>query len=275
MSWCPNCKNEYVEGKSICTDCGVELVDSLDGTSSEPIIFGEQEQMEKILQFLTFNHIMSGYISYDEAEDVYELSVSSEDRRKASMAIKVFLQEEGASSKDILPKDEKNIPGYPMPTPTRNLYQNSAKQAEENRSSAYMLLIIGGIGLAIMIMIFIEVIPLSLNPFNKYMMCGVMSVLFMLFIVMGFVSMKSSKVLAQKAESEHNLTSEIRKWCEDNMAADKIDEGLFGEEKFESEEIKYFKRTEKMKEQISYQFLNLDEGFLDTFVDDYYPIIFE
>ncbi len=275
MSWCPNCKNEYVEGKNICTDCGVELVDSLDGTSSEALIFGEREQMEKLHQFLEFNQIMSGYISYDEAEDVYELFVSSEDRRKASMAVKVFLQEEGINSKEMLPKDEKNIPGYPMPAPTRNLYQNSAKQAEENRSSAYMLLIIGSIGLAIMILIFVEIIPLSLNPFNKYMMCGVMSVLFVLFIVMGVVSMKSSKVLAQKAESESNLTSEIRKWCEENMIADEIDEGLFGEEKFESDEIKYFKRTEKMKQQISYQFLNLDEGFLDTFVDDYYPIIFE
>lgn len=275
MPWCPNCKNEYVEGKNICTDCGVELVDSLDVTRSEPLIFGEQEQMEKLHQFLEFNHIMSGYVSYDEAEGVYELFVSSEDRQKASMVVKVFLQQEGISSKDILPKDDKNIPGYPMPTPTKNLYQNSAKQAEENRSSAYMLLIIGSIGLAVMILIFIEVIPLSLNPFNKYMMCGVMSVLFVLFIVMGIVSMKSSKVLAQKAESESNLTSEIRKWCEENLDADEIDEGLFGDEKFESDEIKYFKRTEKMKQQISYQFLNLDEGFLDTFVDDYYPIIFE
>lgn len=28
--WCPNCKNEYVEGITECADCGVPLVDSLE-----------------------------------------------------------------------------------------------------------------------------------------------------------------------------------------------------------------------------------------------------
>lgn len=30
MPWCPNCKNEYVEGIRVCADCGCELVESLD-----------------------------------------------------------------------------------------------------------------------------------------------------------------------------------------------------------------------------------------------------
>ena len=29
MSWCPKCKNEYVEGITTCAECGVELVDEL------------------------------------------------------------------------------------------------------------------------------------------------------------------------------------------------------------------------------------------------------
>lgn len=29
MSWCPNCKNEYVEGITRCPDCEVDLVDEL------------------------------------------------------------------------------------------------------------------------------------------------------------------------------------------------------------------------------------------------------
>ena len=27
--WCPKCKNEYVDGITLCADCGVELVDEL------------------------------------------------------------------------------------------------------------------------------------------------------------------------------------------------------------------------------------------------------
>ncbi len=29
MAWCPKCKCEYVEGVTICADCGCELVDKL------------------------------------------------------------------------------------------------------------------------------------------------------------------------------------------------------------------------------------------------------
>lgn len=154
------------------------------------------------------------------------------------------------------------------------VYQNSAKQAEENRSSAYMLLIIGGIGLLVIILIFLDIIPIALNTMNKYMTCGVMGGLFVLFIVMGGVSMKSSKVLAQKAETESNLASEIKRWCEENMTAALVDEDLTIEEET-GEEILYFKRVEKMKGQITHQFMNLDESFLDSFVDDYYTYLFE
>ena len=49
--------------------------------------------------------------------------------------------------------------------------------------------------------------------------------------------------------------------------------GTFGMEENE-EELQYFKRAEKMKEMISGKFMNLDEAFLDSFVDDLYQNIF-
>ena len=29
MPWCPKCRNEYVEGKTHCPDCDVDLVEEL------------------------------------------------------------------------------------------------------------------------------------------------------------------------------------------------------------------------------------------------------
>ncbi len=35
MPWCPKCKNEYVEGKTYCHDCDVELVEELPDETGE------------------------------------------------------------------------------------------------------------------------------------------------------------------------------------------------------------------------------------------------
>ena len=100
-----------------------------------------------------------------------------------------------------------------------------------------------------------------------------MGVLFLLFIIMGLVSLRNSKILAGKARSENNLTLEIKKWCGENLNSDAIDQALSLTD--ETEEIKYFERFEKIKQMIGKQFVNLDEGYLDRLVDVIYPEIYE
>ncbi len=266
MPWCPKCKNEYVAGVTVCADCGEELVETLEKKTHNPLIFGGQEQMERLKEFLVYNGIHSAETSYDTADDVYELLVSDEERKQAAAAVNVFLKQEQEPSEETEDKTERTV--------SRGAYQNSAQMAEENRSSGYMLLVIGGIGLLAVILLSAGVISLPFLSANRYMVCGVMGGLFFLFIVMGVLSMKSSRVLQRKAETENNLTSEMKKWCADNLTAEMIDEDLFQKEET-GEEIRYFKRTDRMKHRISCQFVNLDEDFLDAFVDDYYAELFD
>lgn len=312
MPWCPKCRNEYVEGMIVCADCGVDLVETLEERKGSPLIFGDRGQMERLKDFLTYNQLKSTALWEDKEEGVFELYVSDAERQKASLAVRVFLQQEAEKESVNKPSEKKgNGPatedsgmdvgddGMPLESVSgmedeaegtgqaesadakgnssagyRGVYQNSAQKAEENRSSGYLLTTIGGIGLIAIVLIFFDVIRLPAAMANKFMVCIVMGALFALFFVMGILSIKSSKTLSQKAEEENSLTNEIKKWCGENVNARKVDEGLFVEGEC-GEEMKYFKRAEKMKGMISHQFMNLDEGFLDSFIDDYYPVVFE
>lgn len=155
----------------------------------------------------------------------------------------------------------------------RHFYVNNEEKAEDNKTSAYTLLTVGSLGFLVIILIFFDVIHIYMSLTNKYIVTGVMGVLFLLFIVMGVVSLKNSRILFKKASKENNLTTEIKKWCVNNLKMQEIDKELeLGEQ---PEELKYFQRTSYMRAVVGRQFVNLDEGYLDRLIDEVYPEIFE
>lgn len=154
-----------------------------------------------------------------------------------------------------------------------SVYVNNEEKAEENRTSAYTFLIVGGVGLIVIVLFFLGIIDIKMSLTNRYMISGVMGVLFLLFIVMGIISMKNFRTFKRKACKENNLTIEIKKWCMENFSKEEIDEVLvFSDER---EEVQYFQRYDYMKNAIKNQFMNLDEGYLDRLVEEIYPEIFE
>lgn len=198
--------------------------------------------------------------------------------------------------------------------------RNSANE-KEYRSSAWALLIVGGVGLVIVILGITGVLPLQLS--NPYLFYGVTMAIFILFLVMGVLSMKSARIFAQKARVENTLLETVETWCLENLKAEEIDCALEtaaqtgGEtpadavseyasqaevlergalqdevsgsaasecgalqnevsgsvvsdcEALENEaQLQYFRRVDYLRERINRQFLNLDQGLVDQFIDE-------
>ncbi len=271
MSWCPKCKNEYREGVTVCVDCGCDLVEEQEWKSQTALIFGEEEQITSLKKFMEYNKIENVNVRYDEKEAVYELLIDEKDVAAARKIAGIFLQqqaleqykEEAVSSVEDK-EQEDNVSAQP--------YVNSADRAEENRSSAVTLLLVGGVGLVIMILGIAGVLPFRVG--NPYMFYGVMSAVFILFVVMGVVSMKNAKIFAKKAESENSLRDTLLQWCKDNLTAEKIDAQIENVH-LELTEALYFKRYEVIKKIMNHQFMNLEQGFLEKLIDDeVYDMVF-
>lgn len=237
MPFCPKCKNEYREGFTHCAECKCELVDSL-----EDLLEEKQD---------------------DHANAADEYVVIEEESWEK------FTEEDDADQSE---KKERPKDGYQS-----GIYRNSAERAEDNKSSAWTLLSVGTIGIVVLVLIMTGIIPLYFYGITKYLVYGVMFAMFILFIVMGAVSLRNSKIFARKAESENTLSDTMKEWCMANLKAEELDTSLFGEEQRQTlpPELKYFKRNAEIKRLLSDKFMNLDEGFLEDFVDHIYEDIFE
>ncbi len=231
MPWCPKCETEYREGITVCADCGSALVDDL---TKAAIVTETESDFEPSLE--------ENFQNMTEDEAIAFL----EETKKEAIERRKRLAEE---------------PG---------VYVESSKKAQDFKSGGLSLLFVGGIGLIFILLVIFNVIPLYMNIFSKYLILGVMGAMFILFIVMGLLSVKSYKKFEIKASEEDNLTKNLTAWCKENLNKEIIDSDV--EETVE--ELLYFQRTEKMKEMISNKFMNLDAAFLDSFIDDIYPEIF-
>lgn len=142
--------------------------------------------------------------------------------------------------------------------------RNSTNE-KEYRSSAWAFLIVGGIGLVIVALGIADVLPLK--PGNPYLFYGVTMAVFLLFLVMGALSMKNARIFAQKAQAEDTLLETVEGWCRDNLKAEEIDLAL-EDSSPEGEEERYFLRVGCLRERINSQFLNLDQNLVDQFIDE-------
>lgn len=299
MLICPKCRNEYRDGITECADCGCRLVSEKEIVNKIRLIFGAEEELARLKDYLEYNGLRELEIVFDEKEAVHELLINEKDQQKAVKLGAVYMQQEQVrqaqeavrmQEEQARREAEKPQPQWfgmdtgeaeekksaqAGPAPGRRSshgYQNKAEQAAENRSSAWTLLIVGGLGLVALALLLAGVLPLRLQGSNRFLIGGIMGVLFVIFIVMGFVSLKNSRQYAREADSENSLKGTMEKWCRENLDGAKVDAGLQLSDL--PEEEWYFRRAALLKAVLNRQFVNLDQDFLDHFVDDMYDTIF-
>ena len=295
MPWCPKCKSEYREGFTVCADCGGALVDEGQflKMEEERAAAEQAERLELAMQHVARMAAERGEsLNVEEAErlaaeagisvggvrEAVHLAVGGEGLSEAAAAEETDVPETPGSAvheEAEVSAREEETPGTAAgmsPEHTTSLYQDSTERANENRSSAWILMIMGSIGLIVIALGIMGVLPLHFS--NPYLFYGVMAAVFLLFLVAGMVSLKNARIFEKKAESENSLRDAMLTWSRGNLHAQEVDReiGMAGDE---SEEALYYKRFACIKAKLNYQFVNLDQGFLEKFIDDsVYDMVF-
>lgn len=242
MPWCPKCRNEYIEGITKCADCGSELVDELPQEDDMPQLTEEQILRAKKL-------------------------LKEQGKKARAEAGADAVSDADIPSDTEEDEEEENL----LRSHSKGVYKDNAQKAAEFKDSGYTLLGVGTVGFVLIVLMAMGALPFHFAGMN-FITYSVLGAMFFIFIIVGFHSMKSAKEYKKEALSESNLKEEIMGWCRNNLTAEKIDAGLLEEDG--TEEEKYFKRTEYIRNEIGQKFINIEDGFLEQLIDEFYPEIF-
>ncbi len=269
MSWCPNCRNEYVEGMTTCPDCKCELTHSLEEENMTHILLGEQDFLEELNAFLVYNSLPEGEIRYNDDEEAFELFAENDVALRAKEIATIFLQQKALGIEEEFVDDMRAFPHI------SSAYQKKTERAEEVKASAITLIGVGAIGTIFIVLFELNILQVPMFGFSKHLATFVLGLLFIVFLYFGVRSLRSYKQLKEEGNKETKIFKELDDWCMRNLSKEKIDVCVFENDEKYPDEVVFFKRAEIIKNAINEQFVNLDEGFLEKFIDDEYSKIFE
>lgn len=134
---------------------------------------------------------------------------------------------------------------------------------KEYRATAMMFFTFSIVGLLFVALNVIGIIPFIQGVFS-YVVTGTMFVAFFFF---GLHSLQRAKQVSTGIDAENERTRQIHTFLTDLGDLTTLDEESWSQL---TDELLYFKRTQKLKELIIEHFGAMDESYLDTIVDEFY-----
>ncbi len=278
MKICPKCKNEYRDSITHCADCGCELIGASEEMGQEKTLAeAEYPFAKKLLAYLEYCKFTSVSISESDEEGMAKVSCDTKEYKEALKQTQVFVQEEmqrkleeQLADRDITEQEAAEEEAINQ-TPPSNVYQNYKEKAEEHRSSAYSFLVIGGIGLAIVVLSWFDLLPFSIGGSGNWFTHGILFVFFLIFIYIGVVSAKSVGKYQSLASKEAFDKSELEKYLSESFTKEAL-EAITAD----TEEEAYFKRMTYMRDQVAGRFPDTAEkgSFVEALLDAHYDRIF-
>lgn len=278
MNWCPQCKKEYNDDISTCPKCASNTFKGKMEDYSH-IFSNENEEISlRIYNILKDSDIESAEYFFDEDDLLYHIYVKNYDDIASKEIIISVIQnfiDKGEfadellsleESEDELMSDLNNFSGN-----NTDVYVSAKDKYNNLISSAYSLLFVGILGIIFLLLENFGVFSLNLSGSTRPLFYITMSILFVIFIIMGFFSLKNAAKSKAQISIEDTLKHDILLYLNSELDLNNIpgtnDHGLTSEELF-------LIRTSYLKNTIMKTFSITDESFADYLLDSEYNNLF-
>lgn len=268
MPYCPKCKYEYKEGFTVCSDCGVELVDSLDDIKVA-ILTRDETTVAECLDFLVKNGVESAIMRPSTTvEGAYDLLCPEEESKSILRMLNVYFGQIHTPSEEELELERRVEANAEVNT----RYVDSMDRADNYKSGAAVLIMLGAIGIVVLVLINVGILPIYLPNSTKVLVDIVMGALFVAFVALGINSQITYKNLKNLADMEDDVEARIDEWASNVLDINQITEADSDDD---SDEIKFFNRTERLRAAVMAEFPDLEPSFREHIIEDMYDRIFE
>ncbi|MBR4759805.1 MAG: hypothetical protein IK078_06630 [Lachnospiraceae bacterium] len=162
------------------------------------------------------------------------------------------------------------------------VYESKRDKAENHKSSAGALILVGGLGMVAIALLNLDMLPIRLYGGSKYLISGVMAVLFVIFIGMGVTGLKNYKRYLAEAEEEEDLISRAGEFLASTLTKEAIEEAAAGHmeggkvamDQAAKNELLYFPRMEVIRGGLKEAFPEMETALLEKMADDHYTELF-
>ncbi|MGN0328769.1 MAG: hypothetical protein ACI4D4_07290 [Lachnospira sp.] len=183
---------------------------------------------------------------------------------------KTILEDE--KSEDTTSENTKDDAVNPLLMHSSNLYESSEDKYKDNLSSAITFFVCGAVGIILLVLNFIGIIKIVSKDNSSFILVNVvLGILFIGFIFIGFWSLKYSKKIKASVAQEDNEAKKILEWLRNNITEADIENSYDNDI---AEEMKYFNRSEYVKNAITEEFDEIDDRLADSITDTYLEEIF-
>jgi hypothetical protein len=155
------------------------------------------------------------------------------------------------------------------------MYIDPEARVDDNRSTAWSFTLVSILGIILLILLDLDILPVSIADFQKIILSVVMGILFLIFLCIGIHSFLTMKQLRSFASKETSLDKEITEWFlkEYTEYMREYSVEASEDETMDAEEL-YYPRSNRMSELILAEYPGISEEFKDHIIEELYCDLF-